>query len=79
MRNRFVYIILLLAAADGCRKNPAGFAPPDGLWAVSKPEELGMNPQILDSAFVRAGALGFVDGLLVIRRGVLVAEKYYNG
>jgi CubicO group peptidase (beta-lactamase class C family) len=38
-----------------------------------------MNPRILDSAFVHAQTAGFVDGLLVIRNGHIVAEKYYNG
>jgi CubicO group peptidase (beta-lactamase class C family) len=38
-----------------------------------------MNSQVLDSAFRRSKQLGFVDGLLIIRNGFLVAESYYNG
>jgi len=38
-----------------------------------------MNPQCLDSAFINAEQKGFIDGLLVIRNGFIVAEDYYNG
>jgi len=48
-------------------------------WPESLPASQGMNQKMLDSAYIRAEKLGFVDGLLVIRNGYLVAEKYYNG
>jgi len=51
----------------------------DFQWPVSTPAAVGMNQKILDSAYIKAEQLGFVDGLLVIKNGYLVAEKYYNG
>lgn len=48
-------------------------------WQFSTPEEQGMDDQILDSAFIQADFLEFVDGLIVIRNGEIIAEDYYNG
>ncbi|MCU0377364.1 MAG: beta-lactamase family protein [Bacteroidales bacterium] len=48
-------------------------------WPVSSPATEGLDKKMIDSAFIRAGQLGFVDGLLIIRNGKLIAEKYYNG
>ena len=49
------------------------------VWPLSTPEQSGLDEQIIDSAFTMAGNLGFVDGLLVIKDGFLIAEHYYNG
>ena len=49
------------------------------LWDSTTPYEQGIDPQILDSAFIVAENTGFIDGLVVIRNGFLVAEDYYNG
>ncbi len=38
-----------------------------------------MDQQKIDSAYIQAEKLGFVDALLIIRNGKLVAEEYYNG
>ena len=48
-------------------------------WKTSTPEEQGMNAQTLDSAFIKAEQLGFVDCVLIIKNGFIVAEQYYNG
>jgi CubicO group peptidase (beta-lactamase class C family) len=80
MKSRYligVLIAWLLIA--GCERNPAEPCLEYYLWDVSTPEAQGVNPQILDSAFVQADLAGFVDGLLVIRHGFIVAEEYYNG
>ncbi|MFH1851227.1 MAG: serine hydrolase [Candidatus Neomarinimicrobiota bacterium] len=57
--------------------------PDDGLerfvWETDTPASQGFDPALLDSAFVQAAAMGYVDGLLVVRNGKLVAEDYYNG
>ena len=58
--------------------------PPDSQnwtfnWNISAPFEQGINPQILDSAFISARQKGYVDALLVIRNGYLLREEYYNG
>lgn len=49
------------------------------LWTSSTPYEQNMDPQTLDSAFIVAENTGFIDGLVVIRNGFLIAEDYYNG
>ena len=53
--------------------------PYDFEWPVSTPSAEGLNQQKIDSAFIQAEELGFIDALLVIRNGKLVAEDYYNG
>jgi len=53
--------------------------PYDFEWPVSTPSAEGLNQQKIDSAFIKAEELGFIDALLVIRNGKLVAEDYYNG
>lgn len=48
-------------------------------WNESSPVTQNMSTVKLDSALLQAGLLGFADGLLVIRNGSVVAERYYNG
>ncbi len=48
-------------------------------WPVSTPSSEGLDQQKIDSAYIKAKELGFVDALLIIRNGKLVAENYYNG
>jgi len=48
-------------------------------WEISSPSAEGMNPEMLDSALIKADELNFVDAVLVIRNGKLAAERYYNG
>jgi CubicO group peptidase (beta-lactamase class C family) len=62
-----------------CNKSPTGSEVELFTWNSSTPEAQKMRSQVLDSAFVQAQQLGFVDGLLVIRNGFIVGEKYYNG
>ena len=60
-----------------CDKSPE--FQTDFQWPESSPASQGMDQKMLDSAYIRAEMLGFVDGLLVIKNGYLVSEKYYNG
>ena len=48
-------------------------------WEISTPSAEGLNPEMLDSAFLKADELDFVDAVLVIRNGKIAAERYYNG
>ena len=59
--------------------NKASVDQYDFQWQVSTPDAVGMNQETLDSAYITAEQLGFVDGLLVIKNSKLVAEQYYNG
>jgi CubicO group peptidase (beta-lactamase class C family) len=51
----------------------------DSQWPCSVAAAEGMDQKKLEMAYTQARRLGFVDGLLVIRNGHLIAEKYYNG
>lgn len=73
-------VFMLLLFINNCDKDPTG----NELelyysWNSSTPEAQAMSSQILDSVFVQAEKAGFIDGLLVIRNGYIVAEKYFNG
>lgn len=59
-----------------CSKSSDHF---DFEWPVSSPAAEGLDQKKIDSAYLKAKELGFVDALLVIRNGKLVAENYYNG
>lgn len=48
-------------------------------WEVSSAEELNMDKELIDAAFLEADKLNYIFSLLVIRKGKIAAEKYYNG
>jgi len=77
--NRGLIVGLLLMVTVGCSDKPTEPAAKRPLWDPSTPEAQRMNALRLDSAFIQAGAAGFIDGLVVIRNGCLVGEGYYNG
>lgn len=68
----------LLFGICACEKNLTEEKQQD-IWEYSTPAEQQMNSAILDSAFIQAESASFIDGLLVIRNGYIVAENYYNG
>lgn len=53
---------------------------PTKQWPVATPESQGLDPAVLDalSAEFAAGKHGYVDAMLVIRRGRVVYEKTYD-
>ena len=56
------------------------FAPLDRKdWPVSTPEEQGLKPKLVARFYQDAAELDTLYGLLVIKNGNLVAEKYFNG
>ncbi len=69
--------LVLICIFISCDKSPEFQI--DFQWPESLPASQGMDQKMLDSAYFRAEKLGFVDGMLVIRNGYLVAEEYYNG
>jgi CubicO group peptidase (beta-lactamase class C family) len=77
MKKVFIgFTILSVLIFISCHKSEDQF---DFQWPVSTPSDQGLNQIKIDSAYIQASQLGFVDALLVIRNGNLVAEKYYNG
>jgi CubicO group peptidase (beta-lactamase class C family) len=50
-----------------------------GDWPVSTPEEQGLDPMLVAEMYYNAEQLESLYGLLVIKNGHLVAEKYLHG
>lgn len=73
------YLPLLFLIFFSCEKNPVEPGQYHYEWKTAEPEMQGFDINLLDSAFIQADATGYMDGLLVIRNGLLVAESYYNG
>ncbi len=63
--------------AGGAAAPEAGPRAPE--WEVRPPADLGLDRERLGAAYRRAGQLDPLNGLLVARRGTLVAEQYWNG
>jgi CubicO group peptidase (beta-lactamase class C family) len=75
---KFLLIFLIVNASINFSCDKAD--DPDHFeWPVSTPAAEGLNVQKIDSAYLKARDLGFVDALLIIRNGKLVSEGYYNG
>ncbi len=78
---RLLTIGLLLLTLFGCETKSCD--PPTDLHVgdggVITPESQGMSSQILNLGLSQADGAGFIDGLLVIRNGFIVAERYFNG
>jgi CubicO group peptidase (beta-lactamase class C family) len=68
----------MLLFIGGCEESSTDVGLEPFTWNVSSPEAQGMNAQLLDSALAKAENSVFIDGLLVVRNGFIVAEKYYN-
>jgi CubicO group peptidase (beta-lactamase class C family) len=77
-------VVALVAALPSCTDSPTDddpFHPPasnDG-WPVSTPEAQGLDRGLMLSGYAAAGQLPYLHSLLVVRRGYLVAEEYFNG
>ena len=76
--------LLIAAALTGCGPSPAeleavDYTPfPAGDLKISTPEEQGLDPVLLARAYSKAEKLETLYGLLVIKNGYLIAEKYFN-
>ena len=76
MRKPLLLSVLIASIILSCNKSDDHY---DFEWPVSTPGAEGLDQQKIDSAYIKANELGFVDALLIIRKGKLVAENYYNG
>ena len=78
------FAILILFILVGCGPSAeeleaVDYAPlPGDDWQVSTPEEHDLNPMLLAELYHNAGDLEKLFGLLVVKNGNLVAEKYFN-
>lgn len=72
--------ILSACAVDVADAGDIDQAPLSGDgWQVSTPEEQGLDPDLIESIYKKAGKLDTLYGMIVIKNGYLVAEKYFNG
>ena len=75
----YLLIAVILCILVTCDDEPTGPNNSFDNWPTSTPENQGMNSQFIQQAFLQGENYGFVDCILVIRNGYLVAEKYFNG
>jgi CubicO group peptidase (beta-lactamase class C family) len=76
--------LLSFIIASGCSpqssEGEVEYAPLDnGEWMISSPEEVGLNPRLLERFFEDAAEMETLYGLLVVKDGSLIAEQYFNG
>ena len=76
--------ILIALMTSGCGPSTAELEMVDykpltaGGWKVSTPEEEGLDPMLLASLYHEAAEMETLYGLLVIKNGCLIGEKYFN-
>jgi CubicO group peptidase (beta-lactamase class C family) len=77
--SRAIFVCLSLVFLAGCHREPQEelFVPYQ--WETAAPASVGMSEQLLDSAITEASAKGYVDALIVVKDGKIVAEDYFNG
>ena len=85
----FASVILSLSTLVGCDRPPtppsmetlptAGYAPlPGDDWKASTPAEQGLDPKLVADLYSRAAEHKTLYGLLIIKNGHLIAERYFN-
>lgn len=86
MRIKHILIKLLLLQVLliplSCQKDIAGLDEThkfNQTWELSTPAEQGLDSLKLQTAYVEAEQTGFMDALIIIKNGYIVAEDYYNG
>lgn len=74
---------ILCVAAIACSGEPAAPRPErldlSAEWQVASPESRNLDPVLVDRAVDHARSLPRLLCLLVVRRGALVVEEYFNG
>ena len=73
-----VNLVLVLLLLFGCEKEHPQISFIPYSWEMGSPAEAGMDGQMIDSAFFVASGKGYIDGLLIVKNGKIVAEEYYN-
>jgi CubicO group peptidase (beta-lactamase class C family) len=82
MRGFLIVGIAIIAAAG--RGSDLSVAPPDywptEAWRSDSPGEHNLDPDLLAQAVGPVeGDLPFLDGLIIIRDGYILYERYFNG
>lgn len=72
-------IILNLVACSTWNIDLVEYTPNSGdEWEVSRPDEQGLDAKLVDELYFNAAKLPRFYGLLVIKNGCLIAERYFN-
>jgi CubicO group peptidase (beta-lactamase class C family) len=77
-------MILILSMLVGCGPSiedleAVEYTPlPGDDWKVSTPAEQGLDPMLVAELYYNAAKLETIYGLLVIKNGHLIAERYFN-
>jgi len=78
MNRAVVTLLLVTLLLQACNKNPDPEWT-ESQWPQSSPAAQGLDQKKIATAMRMAEEMDFVDGLLIIKNGYLVAERYYNG
>lgn len=67
-------------AQQAVAQGQAGYFPTER-WRTSPPQDQGLDKKILKKLVkrIRAGKIGGLDSLLIVRNGYLVTEEYFRG
>jgi CubicO group peptidase (beta-lactamase class C family) len=80
-----VLVIMIVGAIVGCGPSAdelaaVDYAPRLGEdWPISTPEAQGLDPMLVARLYYNAESVETVHGLLVVKDGYLIAEKYFHG
>ena len=76
-----VALVMSLAVTSACNGQEASVRSPSNGWQVAAPESVGVDADLLEELRVAAedGAFQNLHAILVVRRGKLVFEEYFNG
>ena len=80
----FTSVVVILSTIVGCGPSTAAleavdYAPLLGDdWKLSTPAEQGLDPMLVAKLYLNAAELETLYGLLVVKNGHLIAERYFN-
>ena len=72
-------VIMSLSAPSAITALTKPVPPAPDNWVVKSPEDHGMSSYLLEQAAQEIGKMGYRQGFVVVRHGVIVYEKYYHG
>ncbi len=81
-RNTHILIgaLVSLLYFSACGSSPTGPNTSEPfIWEESTPEAQGLDSQALDAALNEADERPFIRSIIVVKNGLIVGERYYNG
>jgi len=79
---KYIFLLTILSCLCSCipisKTKESQLKWPTDEWEITSPEQVGMDPELLDNMLAEIEESGLnLDGLVVIHQGVIVAEEYY--